>query len=136
MLFMGNLQLKYVKSWENEKKLWFLFFKLDVSALIKSNRELFFLSSSSEYRIRPYFPAFMLCLLHHFLDVILSDVFWVVLALVTFAVFAAVRIAFAVLFDFRAIDILYTFGTTHFFYLIFDALHTQKGGYIISIRRL
>jgi hypothetical protein len=36
------------------------------------------------------------------------------LALITFAVFAAIRIAFTVLFDFGAIDIFYAFGATHF----------------------
>jgi len=75
---------------------------------------LYLLPPSPEYWIRPYFSAIMLCLLHHFLNVILSDVFGVALALETFAVFAAISIAFTILFDFRAIDILYTFGTTHF----------------------
>lgn len=56
----------------------------------------------------------MLRLLHHFLDVIFSDVFWMALALIAFAVFAAIGIAFAVLFYFRAIDIFYAFGATHF----------------------
>jgi hypothetical protein len=41
--------------------------------------------------------------------------FGVVLAFKAFAVFAAIRIAFSILFDFRAMDILYTFGATHLF---------------------
>jgi hypothetical protein len=91
---MGNLQLKYVTSWENAQN--YCFFSSSSSMFPRSLDwaanpfQTLTLPSSPEYRIRPYLSAFMLCLLHHFLNVIFSDVFWMALALETFTVFAAI----------------------------------------------